>query len=80
MKKPKPQVAVPRHDRDGYIRCRVCDCTDREPCCPPCGWAQVDLCTTCYETLTVLLVWTQSAHRPNVSALWREIKRAKGTL
>ncbi len=39
-----------RVDRDGLVRCRCCGCTAREPCNPPCGWYEVDLCTGCSST------------------------------
>ncbi len=76
--KTKAHEVILRHDRDGFIRCRVCGCTEREPCCPPCSWAQADLCSNCHDTLMSLLIWTQSAHRANRSALWREIRFARG--
>ena len=31
----------------GEPRCRVCHCTELEPCEPPCGWHESDLCTAC---------------------------------
>lgn len=27
--------------------CRVCGCTQNNPCEPPCGWAEEGLCTSC---------------------------------
>jgi hypothetical protein len=32
-------------------RCRWCRCTEREPCEPPCGWAnrQHTVCTACVD-------------------------------
>ena len=27
--------------------CRVCKCSHTDPCDPPCGWAEEDLCTAC---------------------------------
>lgn len=29
------------------MKCRVCGCTDREPCENGCGWVQSGLCTEC---------------------------------
>jgi len=31
----------------GDRACRVCGCTEYEPCEPPCGWADEELCTAC---------------------------------
>lgn len=64
-----------RHDRDGLIRCRVCGCTDREPCAPPCSWAEgeADLCSTCAAAACVLVSWREGAHRPSWAALKREV-------
>lgn len=65
------------HDRDGLLRCRVCRCTDREPCNPPCGWdpedARGDLCTACAGMLEHMLFWFDYAHRPTKAALLREL-------
>lgn len=34
-----------------YTACRVCGCTDEDPCIDgdglPCAWAEPDLCTIC---------------------------------
>jgi hypothetical protein len=27
--------------------CRICGCTDEEPCDGPCGWVEGDLCSEC---------------------------------
>lgn len=62
-------------DRDGFVRCRVCGCTDREPCEPPCSWTahETDLCSGCLQTIEALLEWQEGAHRANMSALLREL-------
>ncbi len=75
MKKPKKQERVIKVDRDGYVRCRVCRCTEREPCNPPCGWFDEDLCTSCQSTVESLTAWMDTANRANKAALWREAKR-----
>jgi len=31
----------------GYRVCRVCRCSERDACNPPCGWVYADLCRTC---------------------------------
>ena len=59
-------------DRDGLVRCRVCGCTEREPCCPPCGWADIDLCSGCADVVTILLDYAEGAHRFSVAGLLRE--------
>jgi len=30
--------------------CRVCGCTDFEPCLEGCSWAEADLCSACVGT------------------------------
>lgn len=35
-------------DWDGG-ECRVCGCTQNDPCEPPCGWAEDDLCSACVD-------------------------------
>ena len=75
--KTKPRVAVLRQDRDGLVRCRVCGCTEREPCNPPCSWAprdEVDLCSNCAEAVSHLIDWVYTAHRASWAALKREVK------
>lgn len=76
-------------DRDGLVRCRVCGCTEREACCPPCSWmrapatlkvgahAEIDLCSMCYEAAAQLTYWLTGAHRPSKAALWREVARLR---
>lgn len=65
-------------DRDGNIRCRVCACTEREPCSPACGWSgdEVDLCTTCADAVTGYVAWLIQTRRPNRAAFLREVSRA----
>jgi hypothetical protein len=55
-------------------RCRVCKCTELEPCNPPCAWApsQGDLCTNCADMIRALSEWQISAHRQS----WAALKRA----
>ena len=72
-------------DRDGFVRCRVCGCTECEPCEPPCSWIEgVDkgkrrgpLCSGCAQTLKAMVEWSEGAHRPNVSALLRDFARLR---
>jgi hypothetical protein len=76
--KAKPGEVVLRHDRDGYIRCRVCSCTEREPCEPSCSWVEADLCSLCAEVAEALTTWYLSANRPSLAALRREVDAAIG--
>lgn len=64
-------------NRDGLVRCRVCGCTEREACNPPCAWVrgEVDICDRCYTAATILLDWREGAHRPSKAALWREVEQ-----
>jgi hypothetical protein len=77
--KPQRREAVLHHDRDGYIRCRVCGCTEREPCDPPCSWApgEADLCSNCEAAVLVVTCWLEGAHRPYWAALLREVEEEK---
>ena len=41
-------------------KCRVCNCTDVEPCFDPatgsaCYWVEVDLCSTCRDDLYLFM-------------------------
>ena len=66
-----------KHDKDGLLRCRVCNCTDREACNPACSWARGDvrgdLCSTCALMVQRLQEYFESAHRPSWAALKREV-------
>jgi hypothetical protein len=59
----------------GQVKCRVCGCTDRNPCNPPCNWVEEDLCSTCLEAAQAVLYWRQSALKPDRNALWMELNR-----
>ena len=58
------------------LKCRVCGCTDTEPCNPPCAWepGEGDLCTTCGSVIDTLHEWKESALHPSIPALVREFK------
>jgi hypothetical protein len=70
-----------RHDRDGFVRCRVCGCTEIDACNPPCLWVRPpqgpieDLCTTCQRAAEALVYWMDEARRAPMAALLREVKR-----
>lgn len=64
-----------KYNRDGYVRCRVCGCSEFDACFPPCAWQDYDLCDTCHVAVQALECWTSSARRPNMAALLRELKR-----
>ncbi len=74
-----------KFDRHGNVRCRVCGCTDYEPCNPPCAWYKnADLCTTCAAAARDLMnwrrqlaAWREAALRPNLAALTREVTLAE---
>ena len=65
-----------KHDRDALVRCRVCGCTERQPCEPPCGWFDGDLCTGCAEVVLAVANWRLGAHRASWAALKREVEEA----
>jgi predicted Fe-S protein YdhL (DUF1289 family) len=58
-----------KHDKNGLVRCRVCGCTEIEPCDPPCSWVEVDLCSGCWDTVAALVRWREGARRPSMAAL-----------
>ena len=59
----------------GQVKCRVCGCTDRHSCNPPCHWVEENLCSTCLEAAQALLDWRESAVKPDRNALWMELNR-----
>lgn len=72
-----PAVCV-RTDSNGFVRCRVCGCTEVDPCNPPCGWAEGDLCTGCRDAAEAVVEWRLGARRANKAALLREVERRIG--
>ena len=70
-----PKAHKIRVDRDGYVCCRVCSCTERSPCNPPCGWVESDLCSSCAGLAQAIRDWEAEAYRANWSAMRREVKR-----
>lgn len=77
--KTKTENAPVRVDSQGFIKCRVCSCTEIRPCDPPCAWVhgEADLCTGCLLAAERLWEWLDGAHRPSIPALYREVKRMK---
>ena len=63
-------------DRNGFVRCRVCGCTEIDACPGGCGWVpgEENLCTTCGEAARAILIWRGSARRANIAALLREAR------
>jgi hypothetical protein len=55
-------------------KCRVCRCTERYPCEPPCGWPEPDLCSSCALVIGAIRAWMESANMPNLTALMREVR------
>jgi hypothetical protein len=68
---------IVKRDRNGLIRCRVCRCTELEPCFPPCWWepGEEDICNRCNEMAYHLRVFMAGAHRFSRKALFREVAR-----
>ena len=62
----------PRTDSNGFVRCRVCGCTEIDACPAGCGWADGDLCTVCFEAAEALREWRENSRRANLTALLRE--------
>jgi len=62
-------------DRNGFVRCRVCGCTEVDACANGCSGADGDLCSTCDEAVSALAVWFHDARRVNWAALRRETER-----
>jgi hypothetical protein len=58
------------------MKCRICGCTEREPCNPPCSWArgEGDLCSTCDEMTDSLVAWHLAAFKPTLTRLVREVR------
>ncbi len=56
-------------------RCRVCRCTQREPCNPPCSWHEPGLCSSCHELAETIRNWMDyTALRASFYALIRLVK------
>ena len=55
--------------------CRVCRCTEDEPCNPPCAWFDESLCTSCALIVEAFMSWREGAHMANVAGLFRELQR-----
>ena len=62
------------------MRCKVCGCTEREPCCPACGWSDIEpnLCTVCEDAADALVEWALAARRTNMAGLMRVFNRRLG--
>ncbi len=62
--------------KSGLASCRVCHCTEHQPCNPPCSWSEPDLCSSCdaaaIEVAALLTDWADEAHEPRITELLRE--------
>jgi hypothetical protein len=75
---PVCQPASKREEpREQSGRCRVCRCTHREPCNPPCSWDNLEhtLCSTCALAVAALVEWAFAALNDNIGPLVREFNR-----
>lgn len=72
------QLREVKRDRNGFVRCRVCGCTEVDACADGCGWADTDLCTTCDRAAQAIVAWGFDARRPTWAALRREAERQQG--
>lgn len=74
LRKRKPAAKIAQPDR-----CRVCGCTEFEPCASGCAWSDIDdsLCTTCEDAVHALVEWYGEALCPNFAALIREYKEQR---
>jgi hypothetical protein len=75
MRRKSPATVTIRTDANGFIRCRVCGCTEIDACDPPCSWIEEDLCSGCAEAVHAMANWAEGARRPNLAGLLREFKR-----
>jgi hypothetical protein len=66
---------VIKTDRHGFVRCRVCGCTEIDACANGCGWVDEDLCITCNNAVLAVGDWMENARRPTWAGLRREVDR-----
>ncbi len=59
----------------GPARCRLCGCSDREPCLEGCSWVEGDLCSTCAVAIEALADYLRVAHRARPRKLIGEAYR-----
>lgn len=38
-------------------KCRICECTENDPCEGGCAWAEPNLCSTCASIQVLLVAW-----------------------
>jgi len=70
--KTKTKQEPVRIDKDGFVRCRVCGCTESDACADMCSWIEQDLCSTCSRAVDAMVEWHENARRVNLTALVRE--------
>jgi hypothetical protein len=67
-----------KYGRGGLLKCRICGCTETEPCNPPCAWAsgdfRGDICTSCADLAQAVAEWMEDARRPKPNRLIREAR------
>jgi hypothetical protein len=64
------------------MKCRVCGCSEFDPCPGGCAWAPGggDICTVCFAAAEAIREWMEETRRVNWAALRREVlpQLAKG--
>lgn len=71
---PAEAVHELKTDSQGYVRCRVCGCTEVDACPVGCCWVEDDLCSVCAAAAEALGHWHRQVRRANLSALLRETR------
>ncbi len=76
-----------KYDKDGNLRCKVCGCTEFQPCDPPCSWSELEegLCSLCEDTADAMVEWAMGANRSAVlrcsfPKCWRGSRLLPGSL
>jgi hypothetical protein len=63
-----------RTDRHGFIRCRVCGCTEIDACENGCSWSKQDLCSTCASGAGAIADWFERTRGANWTRLWQAVE------
>ena len=61
------------------MKCKVCGCTEKKPCDPPCGWSDIapNLCTACEDAADALVEWAMGS-RGHMAGLMRVFNERLG--